>query len=67
MPCLGIHMQLEDLSASSGPDDLKSIASSLILFSSLQNTYAELEALKVCALPTRLVLAAHRRMAHLVH
>ena len=55
--CHGMHMQLEDLSASSEPDDLKSIASALILFSSLQNTYAELEALKVCTLSAQSVLS----------
>lgn len=50
MPCVatGMHMQL-DLTDDTGPDGLKSIASSLIEFSSLQNTYAELEALKVHA------------------
>ena len=43
-----VHMQLECITDSPVPGDLKSIASSLLLFSSLQNTYTELEALKVC-------------------
>lgn len=54
----GMHMQLEDLIGCTGPDGLKSIASSLMLFSSLQNTYAELEALKVHAVSCMVWTAA---------
>lgn len=55
-----VHMQLECITDSPVPGDLKSIASSLLLFSSLQNTYTELEALKVCYSSSQIVARAAR-------
>ena len=60
------RMQLECITDSPGPRDLKSIASSLLLFSSLQNTYTELEALKVCSSSSRFGICSHNCMACLV-